>query len=98
MALKSEKGQTVVEYILLMVVAFSLALTFYNSRFFKSVFGKDGKLGTKVKSQTEFAFRHGYQSTEQDIPADNKEITIHPTYSDTEAGSTRFFGPRKNYP
>lgn len=98
MALKSEKGQTIVEYILLMVVAFSLVLTFYNSTFFKSIFGKDGKLGQKAKSQAEFAYRHGFQSTEPDIPVGNRDINIHPTYSDQGAGTTRFFGPKMSYP
>lgn len=98
MVLKNENGQTAVEYILLMVVATSLALTFYNSAAFKSIFGNEGKLGKRIKTQTEFAFRHGYSSNQPDVSPNNREISIHPTYSDQEAGSTRFFGPRRNYP
>jgi len=98
MVLKNEKGQTAVEYILLMVVATSLALTFYNSRRFKEIFGNDGKLGARIKTQTESAFRHGYSSNQADIAPGNRDVSVHPTYSDQAAGTTRFFGPRRNYP
>lgn len=99
MEIKSERGQTVVEYILLIVVAISLVLTIYNSATFKKLFGEQGLLGKQVKSQTEFAYRHAYSRNMPavDVPRDNKDGSIHPSYADENAGGTRFFGPKRAY-
>lgn len=102
MVLKNEQGQTMVEYMLLMFVAVSFVLTFYNSATFKKIFGEQGVLGTKVKSQTEFAYRHAFSSSgptrerPADVARDNKNGAIHPSYADLK-GETRFFGPREGY-
>jgi len=100
MELKSEKGQTVVEYILLLTVAVSLVLTFYRSATFKRLFGEQGMLGQQVKSQTEFAYRHAYSMNRPatDVSRDNKDGASHPSYADENAGGTRFFGPKRAYP
>ncbi|NDH07586.1 hypothetical protein EBX93_17005 [bacterium] len=42
---KSQKGQTLVEYILLLVVAASLMMTFYRSKAFRRLFGEKGEIG-----------------------------------------------------
>lgn len=98
MEIKSERGQTLVEYILLLVVAVSLVLTFYRSEAFKRLFGEQGLIGEKIKSQNEFAYRHAYSRNrpDTDIPRDNKDGSIHPSYADLN-GDTRFFGPRNPY-
>jgi hypothetical protein len=97
--LNSEKGQTVVEYILLFSVAISLVLTFYKSTAFKRIFGEQGKLGTQVKAQGEFAYRHAYSRNKpaSDIDRDNLDGAIHPSYADVDKGGTRFFGPKSSY-
>lgn len=94
---KREKGQTLVEYILLLVVAASLMMTFYRSKAFRRLFGEKGEIGIKMKTQTEFAYRHAFYAGEtvSDIPRDNKEISNHPSYSD--GSGTRFFGPKEPY-
>lgn len=99
MEIKSERGQTVVEYLLLLVVAISLVLTFYNSEAFKRLFGPRGEIGKKIKSQNEFAYRHAYSQgrPDQDIDRLNREGSIHPSYHDLEQGGTRFFGPLDAY-
>lgn len=97
--LKNEKGQTVVEYILLLSVAVSLVITFYRSAAFKRLFGENGEVGKMVKSQNEFSYRHAYSRNKPavDIDRDNKDATIHPSYADPIQGGTRFFGPRDPY-
>lgn len=100
--LKSERGQTLVEYILLLVVAMSLLLTFYRSEAFRRLFGERGEVGARLKEQNEFAYRHAFYSSGperlrlEDIPKDNKDISIHPSYAEPGVG-TRFFGPKEAY-
>ena len=104
MEIKSERGQTLVEYILLLVVAISLALTFYRSEAFKRLFGEQGRIGQQIKSQNEFAYRHalssssatGSQVRPADVARDNRDIGNHPSYADP-SGGTRFFGPKDTY-
>ncbi len=101
MVTKNEKGQTVVEYILLLSVAVSLALTVYNSQAFKRIFGEQGKLGLQIKSQNEYSYRHAGPKANPDvvdIPRDNKDGAAHPSYADLNEGKTRFFGPKTAYP
>lgn len=101
--IKSEKGQTLVEYILLLSVAVSLTLTLYRSNAFQKLFGSKGSLGVRIKSQNEFAYRHAFSSTgpgrvrPADVSRTNKDGSIHPSYADTESGGTRFFGPKEAY-
>lgn len=101
--LSSQKGQTLVEYILLMVVAISLVLTFYRSEAFRRLFGAQGRIGQNIKSQNEFAYRHAFSSSgperirPPDVSRDNKDGGSHPSYADVTNGGTRFFGPNDAY-
>ena len=98
---RNQKGQTLVEYILLLVVAASLMMTFYRSKAFRRLFGEKGEIGIKMKTQTEFAYRHAFyasgpdRQTLSDIPRENKNIKFHPSY--TDGNGTRFFGPKEAY-
>jgi hypothetical protein len=99
----NQKGQTIVEYILLFSVAISLALTFYKSAAFKRLFGEQGLLGKQIKNQNEFSYRHAFSSSgpgrtrPADVARDNKDGAGHPSYADIENGGTRFFGPKRAY-
>lgn len=103
MEVKNQSGQTLVEYILLLAVAVSLVLTFYNSNAFKRLFGAQGQIGKSIKSQNEFSYRHAIsvngktQTRSADVPRDNKSISNHPSYADPYGGGTRFFGPQATY-
>jgi hypothetical protein len=98
----SEKGQTMVEYILLLAVAVSLVTTVYRSQAFRKLFGEQGEIGKKMKTQNEFAYRHAFyttgaaNATVSDVPRNNKDISVHPSYKEPGAG-TRFFGPKEPY-
>jgi hypothetical protein len=93
----NQKGQTVVEYILLLTVVFALIFTFINSPFYKTMFGENGKLAQGLKSQTEFGYRHAYLLGRPTgvMPANYGAINSHPSYS--AGGSSRFFGPQSPY-
>lgn len=100
---KNQRGQTVVEYILLFSVAISLVLTFYKSQAFRRIFGEQGLLGTQIKKQNEFSYRHAYSSSgpgryrPNDVARDNKDGGTHPSYYDDQKSGTRFFGPKSAY-
>jgi Flp pilus assembly pilin Flp len=102
-SLNSEQGQTVVEYILLLVVAISLVMTFYNSSAYRRLFGEQGLIGVKIKSQSEFSYRHAFTASgpsrerPDDVDRRNRDGSIHPSYADTANGETRFFGPQGAY-
>lgn len=98
MVLKNERGQTLVEYILLFAVALSLIVTFYNSEFFKRLFGEQGTLGTGVKRQAEFGYRHAHLVGSQDESNQPFASAIdHSSYYNSEKSQSRFFGPSDPY-
>jgi hypothetical protein len=95
MVINNQKGQSVVEYILLLAVVISLVTTFYNSKMFQRLFGENGSLGTTIKTEAEFGYRHAFlRNHGADQPI--YQGTNHPSYSD--GGATRFFGPKDPYP
>jgi Flp pilus assembly pilin Flp len=97
--MRDQRGQTLVEYILLLTVAISLVLTFFNSQLFKKYFGTGGEIGQMVKEENEFGYRHGYLKGR---PPGGEPLSYngfdHPSYYNSQAGETRFFGPKENYP
>lgn len=103
MAIRNQQGQTAVEYILLLAVAVSLVLTFYNSEAYRKLFGSQGQVGLRIKRESEFSYRHAYgvdyesKQIPEDIPGTNKDISIHPSYWDSKNGGSRFFGPQEPY-
>ena len=96
--LKSARGQTAVEYILLLAVAVSLALTFYRSATYQKIFGPNGELGNQLKVENEFGYRPAYLRNRppNDTEKPTSDASDHPSYG--ENGRTRFFGPRNIYP
>lgn len=98
MELNNQRGQGVVEYILLLAVAISLVLTFYRSDTFNRLFGSQGSVGMAVKRQTEFGYRHAYLDPNGVSDAPYTSIQSNPSYYSTQYGQTRFFGPSDPYP
>jgi Flp pilus assembly pilin Flp len=97
--LKNQKGQTAVEYILLLAVSTSLVMTLYRSQLFQKFFGPNGQLGQKIKVQTEFGYRHAYYDPNiTNEPALYEQAADHPSYYDSSLGEGRFFGPKDLYP
>ena len=97
--LLSEKGQTVVEYILLLAVSASLVVTFYHSSVYKRLFGSQGSFGKLYKQESEFGYRHAFLKGHQ--PETNRPKTSardHASYFDPIKSETRFFGPNDPYP
>lgn len=95
--MKQQKGQTLVEYMLLLSVVAMIVLTFYKSKLFQKYFGNQGLIGQTIKARSEFAYRHGYMGAEDTFPKGSRDGATHPTYADP-AGGSRFFGPKERYP
>ena len=96
---KSQKGQTMVEYILLLAVAVSIVVTFYNSEMFKKLFGEQGELAAKIRHDSEFSYRHGYtRGNTGDVSRTNRDGSIHPTYYNESQSGSRFFSAKDPYP
>lgn len=99
MVVKNERGQTMVEYMLLLAVAVSLFVTFYHSQTFRRLFGSTGAIGKKIKNENEFAYRHAFTKNRPPNPYPvTRDGSKHPSYFNGETGQTRFFGPKDPYP
>jgi hypothetical protein len=99
MAVNNQRGQTVVEYILLLAVAMSLIVTFYRSATFQRLFGEQGELGQLYKQEAEWGYRHAHingRYVESNAP--KTSAREHSSYWNNESSETRFFGPKANYP
>ena len=100
MVLKNERGQTMVEYILLLAVSISLVATFYRSDAFQRLFGTRGQLGESMKNGNEFSYRHalGRKPEYVNTPKTSRDASRHPSYYNGKENKTRFFGPKDPYP
>ena len=95
--LLDEKGQSVVEYIMLLAVISSITFSIINSDKFKDFMGKDSSFFAGLRSQLEYAYRHGYLNSESDR-SDNNYSGPHETYYNIDDGQTRFFSGGEQYP
>ncbi len=100
--LKNKKGQSVVEYILLLAVLSSLSFALYNSTRFKSFIKGDVGFFDSIRKRMEYSYRYGrelnadveYDSAMEFSYGDNK----HDTYYNKQENSSRFFAGQDAYP
>ena len=89
----NQRGQTTIEYVLLLAVIIGLASTVFRSRLFQEVFGADSDFIAALIVRMEYAYRHGRMGGE-----DNRNYQQHPTFYNREEGKSRFFAPAEAYP
>ena len=93
MVLSNQRGQAVVEYLLLLVVVVMLANTFFRSDAFRDNLGENSSLFEALAKEIEFSYRYGSaynnSSTYNDFPAASSG---HESYF-RDASNSRFFGP-----
>ena len=101
--LRNKKGQSVVEYILLLAVLSSLSFALYNSTRFKSFIKGDVGFFDSIRKRMEYSYRYGrelngdvvdYDSAMEFSYGDNK----HDTYYNQQENSSRFFAGQDAYP
>jgi hypothetical protein len=93
----NKRGQSTVEYILLLAVVISLIYVVINSVRFKELMGQGGTLGTNMRLEAEWNYRfakprNGLTTTWSGVTAD------HPSYWNSTRSATHFIGPLKPYP
>lgn len=93
----NKRGQSTVEYILLLSVVVSLIYVVINSTRFKELMGEGGTLGTNMRLESEWHYRfakprNGLTTTWSGTSAD------HPSYWNSARGATHFIGPLQPYP
>jgi len=100
--LATQKGQSLVEYILLLAVLSSLGYAFYNNKRFKDfIKGTDGMFATMKKGMS-YSYRYGmqYNSNTNFEEASNFEYgnNKHDLYLNGQSGRSRFFAGDDPYP
>ena len=92
--IENKKGQSLVEYILLLGMLLMIGVSIFKSAQFKQIFGEDSSLFEKLRRQFEYEYRHGL-SGELDR-TDNSYGGEHESFY--TQGKTRFFSPDTPYP
>ena len=87
------KGQSTVEYILLLVVIMSLASVVFKSRLFQEIFGQDSDFIAALITRMEYSYRHGRMGEDH-----NLNYQGHPTFYNRNRNKSRFFTPVEAYP
>ena len=95
--LKSNKGQSTVEYILLMAVVTSLMTTVWNSRAFKDFLGEDSDFFNGIAEMIRLNFQYAAVVPLGTESSDRPQLN-HPSFISN--GTTRFFthGEDSPYP
>jgi hypothetical protein len=84
------KGQSVVEYILLLAVVVAIAMGVFRSRAFQDFFGKDSSFFTAIARSIEVNYRFGLNIED---PKDNPHSGFF-----VSPDNSRFFSGRDAYP
>jgi hypothetical protein len=99
--LKNKKGQSVVEYILLLAVLSSIGYSFYNNRAFKEFIRGDVGLFANLRKRMEYSYRYG---REMDGNVDHAQAmgfqyqsNKHDTYFNAKTGNSHFFSGLEPY-
>ena len=92
--LRKNKGQGIVEYILLTAIIMLIFTTVLKSDQFKSFFGDEADFFKKLANKVQFEYRHGVPMRKNDS-TDNSYSYSHETY--TSDNSTRFFVSENAY-
>lgn len=90
----NRKGQSLVEYILLLGMLLMIGVSIFKSDTFKNIFGEDSELFAKLKKQFEYEYRHGLSG--KDDQTDEGYGGVHESFF--SQGKTRFFSPDEPYP
>lgn len=94
---KGQRGQSTVEYILLLAVVVSLVSTVINSSYFKRFFGENSSFFVSLANSMERNYRYaGKVPLGEGISED--PVRDHPSFINTETSTSRFFITIGAYP
>jgi hypothetical protein len=90
----NSKGQTAVEYIMLLAVSAFLVSAVYNSDTFDDYFGEGGTFAKAMQREISTMYQYGIRTDKR--YRDNYRSPNHSNYKGSE--TTRFFGAKDPYP
>lgn len=94
---KNERGQTTVEYILILFVIITVyALVLKNPRLKQFMSG--GTVIEELANYMQYCYRHALPGNIKETYPAFYQSPTHQSYSGGASGSTRFFGPKQGYP
>lgn len=85
--LLGQKGQSAIEYILLLGVIFALGIGIIRSAYFEDFIGQDSRIFAKLERSIEFTYRHALFGESGDRADPNR----HESYYNNQKNETRFF-------
>lgn len=88
-SVSAQKGQSTVEYVLLLGVIMTLTITILSSKPFQDFLGPESEFLTVLKNRMEYSYRHGIPGAEDES---NYSALNHESYI-AEGGKTHFFIP-----
>ncbi|MBY0415775.1 MAG: hypothetical protein K2Q18_16495 [Bdellovibrionales bacterium] len=93
--LRNKKGQSVVEYLLLLAVISSISFAILNNKKFKGFMNGKSGFFTTLKASMEYSYRYGRQYTSDIDPDDamafSYQTNKHDTYYNKKENQSRFF-------
>jgi hypothetical protein len=97
--LKNKKGQSMLEYILLMAVMTTIGMTLFKSKVFTDFMGPNSVFFDELRSRYAFTYRYGSPPTGNEDPTEgNSYSNKHEAYFNGSTNETRFFTPVDTYP
>ena len=94
------KGQSTVEYLLVLSVVFTIGASVFYSPWFKKILGPDSEMFAKMRTYLEYSYRHA-RPPSPNYDGDPNEIddtgSAHESYFSAQNG-THFFLPAEPYP
>ena len=99
--LKDSKGQSAVEYILLLAVLSSIGYAFYQNKNFKDFIKGEKGLFASLEKRMEYSYRYGRELDEnvdlEEAMAFKYQTNKHDTYYDAKVNQSRFFSGLEPY-
>jgi Flp pilus assembly pilin Flp len=90
-SVKNEKGQSAVEYILLLAVLAALTFSVLRSPLFKDLLGPNSSFFRALAGRVQFSYRHGFEGSSAEGDSFNYSDPKHKTYWNDEENISRFF-------
>jgi len=95
--LKNEKGQSSVEYVLLLVIVVVFVNTVIGSDIFKNFFGGESAFFQGLATGISRNYRYSTIVPESDVIGESPEFA-HPSFAADGGGNSRFFVLAEEYP
>jgi hypothetical protein len=90
-------GQTLVEYLLMMLLVVGVMSVIYKSQIFQENIGKNGSFNLSLVALMKYSYRHALPGKKVEQYPPNYTSSKHDSYQ-IESNNTRFFGPAQGYP